>query len=101
MDKTLVGPAMPDGDHLPPERLAALADESPSTAEARHLASCALCAEEVEAFQALLALTRSERDRLDEPLLDWTALSTALARESLLESPTETAAKPSNRNRTR
>ncbi len=87
MDKTLVGPAMPDGDHLPPERLAALADESPSPAEARHLAACALCAEEVEAYQALLTLTRGERDHLDEPLLDWAALSNALAREHLLDGP--------------
>jgi hypothetical protein len=94
MDKTLVGPAMPDGDHLPPERLAALADETPSPAEARHLASCPLCTEEVETYQALLALTRGERDRLDEPLLDWAALSNALAREHLLEGPAAPASRP-------
>lgn len=101
MDKTLVGPAMPDGDHLSPERLAALADESPLPAETRHLASCAICAEEVEAYQALLTLTRGERDRLGEPLLDWAALSGALAREHLLDSPTVPAAASSGATRGR
>ncbi len=100
MDKT-VGPAMSDGDHLPPERLAALADESPSPAETRHLASCTLCAEEVEAYQGLLALTRGERDRLDEPLLDWAALSGALARERLLDSPPVPAVASSGATRDR
>ncbi len=101
MDRTLVGPAMPDGDHVPPERLAALADESPSPAEARHLASCALCAEEVDAYQALLTLTRGERDRLDEPLLDWAALSKALAREHLLDGPAAPASRPVHATRGR
>ena len=99
MDKSLVGPATLDGDHLPAERLAALADESPTAAEARHLASCSLCSEEVETYQALLAMTRSERDRLGEPLLDWSALSMALAREHLLEGTAPAQAKPARARR--
>jgi hypothetical protein len=85
MDKPLMHPDLPGGDHLPPERLAALADESPSAAEAHHLASCTVCADEVAAYQALLTLTRAERDRLGEPLTSWAALSTALAKEELLD----------------
>jgi len=68
-------------DHLAPERLAAVADEPPSSAEAHHLSSCPECAAEVQAFQSLLAITRSERDRLGEPLTTWDTLAAALARE--------------------
>jgi hypothetical protein len=84
MDKTVVGPDLLGGDHLPPERLAALADEPATVVEARHLASCDLCADEVEAYRALLALTRGERDRLGEPLTTWDTLSTALLRDKLV-----------------
>jgi hypothetical protein len=99
MDKSLVGPATVDGDHLPPERLAALADEPPTAAEARHLASCPVCSEEVVTYQALLVMTRGERDSLDEPLLDWGALSTALAREHLLDGPGAAEAVPARGRR--
>jgi hypothetical protein len=85
MDKTLVDPDVADDGHLPPERLAALADEPPSAAEARHLASCAACADEVAAYQTLLTLTRGERDRLGAPLTNWAALSEALTEEALLD----------------
>jgi hypothetical protein len=88
MDKTLVDPDLPNGGHLPPERLAALADESPSAVEAHHLVSCPICAEEVAAYQALLTLTRGERDRLGEPLTNWAALSAALAEDEILDAGT-------------
>ena len=99
MDKTLMDPDLPDGGHLPPERLAALADESPSAVEAHHLASCAVCAEEVAAYQALLTLTRGERDRLGEPLTDWAALSAALAKGAILDAATPVQAPARRRAR--
>lgn len=98
MDKMLMDPDFTGGGHIPPERLAALADESPSAAEAQHLASCALCADEVATYQALLTLTRGERDRLGEPLTSWAALSTALAKEDLLDADTPVRASVSPRS---
>ena len=46
--------------HLGEERLAALADEPPTAGEAAHLAACAACRREREAYVALVALARSE-----------------------------------------
>jgi hypothetical protein len=46
--------------HLDAERLAALADEPMTAAEAAHLAACAACHREREAYVALLALARAE-----------------------------------------
>jgi len=70
--------------HIAAERLAALADDAPTPAEARHLASCGTCSTEVHAYRTLLELTRAERDRLGEPLSDWRTLEAALAHEGLL-----------------
>jgi hypothetical protein len=74
----------PAESHPTPERLAALADETPTPAEDQHLAGCAVCAAEVGSYRSLLALTRSERDRLCEPLTNWESLRPALAEETLL-----------------
>jgi hypothetical protein len=68
--------------HLEPERLAALADETPASAEVQHLAACPACSAEVDSYRSLLALTRAERDRLSEPLTNWESLSDALAAET-------------------
>jgi hypothetical protein len=68
--------------HLAPERLAALADETPSSADEQHLAACRACSAEVESYRSLLALTRAERDRLGEPLTNWESLREALAAET-------------------
>ncbi len=70
--------------HLPAERLAALADESPTADEAAHLAGCGRCAAEVAAQQRLLSLAVAERHRPVEALTSWGALSAGLRRESLL-----------------
>jgi hypothetical protein len=78
--------------HIAAARLAALADESPTASEAHHLAACATCADEVAAYQALLAMTRSERDRLGQPLTAWTTLASALERADLLDATTGTRA---------
>src|SRR5579863_578566 len=75
------GPA-PAESHLVPERLAALADENPTSAEALHLAACPECSAEVDSYRSLLALTRAERDRLNEPLTDWESIREALAAET-------------------
>jgi hypothetical protein len=74
----------PAESHPTPERLAALADETPTPAEDQHLAGCTVCAAEVGSYRSLLALTRSERDRLSEPLTNWESLRAALAEETPL-----------------
>ena len=81
------GAAAPAESHPVPERLAALADEAPTSAEEQHLATCPACSAEVESYRSLLALTRAERDRLGEPLTNWESLRDALAAE-----PPDTAA---------
>jgi hypothetical protein len=74
----------PAESHPTPERLAALADETPTPAEELHLAGCTVCAAEVGSYRSLLALTRAERDRLSEPLTNWESLRAALAEETPL-----------------
>lgn len=94
MANTVVDPDGTGADHLPPERLAALADEAPTTGEAAHLACCTRCADEVEVYRTLLRLTRNERDRLGEPLTDWSDLAEALAGDDLLEPRLPAQARP-------
>ena len=48
--------------HLSIERLAALADEQPTSDENMHLMQCAECAREREAHRSLLTMAGSERD---------------------------------------
>jgi len=94
------GSGVPPSDHLATERLAALADEKPSPAEAHHLSVCAACAGEVEAYLALVAMARSERDRLGVPLVDWTTLASALERDGLIDGAhTGSRAGPGRRHR--
>lgn len=64
--------------HLSTDRLAALGDESPTTAEAAHLASCEPCARELDAYRALVAMAGAERSSLGLPLTRWDAIATAL-----------------------
>jgi hypothetical protein len=70
--------------HLSPERLAALADDEPTAAEARHLAGCALCARERSAYGALLVLARREGARQAPPLTDWSAISERMRSEGMI-----------------
>ena len=70
--------------HLSPERLAALADDEPTVAEARHLAGCAFCARERSAYSALLVLARREGARPSAPVSDWSALSARLRDEGMI-----------------
>jgi hypothetical protein len=73
--------------HLSPDRLAALADNPATSSEARHLSTCPTCTAEVDAYLALLALTRAERDRLSAPISSWEPLRTELASDGLLTRP--------------
>jgi hypothetical protein len=70
--------------HLPAERLAALADHDPTPAEAEHLAACAACCRERDAYRALVAMAAARRDAAGEPLLTWDALAGRLRDERLL-----------------
>ena len=64
--------------HLSIERLAALADEQPSAAEAEHLRSCDRCRLEHEAYLALAAAAKDERGRISPPITRWETLSSEL-----------------------
>lgn len=73
--------------HLSFERLAALADEQPTSEENMHLMQCAECAREREAHRSLLTMAGSERDALGLPLTRWDSLSERLHREGLIARP--------------
>lgn len=73
--------------HLSAERLAALAGEEPTPAEANHLATCAACVSEREAFVALRALAAGEGSRQAAPLTEWGAIVGALREEGLVAHP--------------
>lgn len=65
--------------HLHTERLAALADEQPSSEEASHLAACAACTHERAAYQTLVSMAHAERESFGLPLTRWDAIATELA----------------------
>lgn len=73
--------------HLSIDRLAALADESPTADEAAHLTVCADCAREVAAHRSLLALASVEREAMRLPLTRWDSLSPALRSDGLIRTP--------------
>jgi hypothetical protein len=75
--------------HLDAERLAAR-DHDPLTAdELAHLAQCAACRSERDAFDRLAALAEGERDRPGARLTSWAALSSALRDEGLITRPSD------------
>jgi hypothetical protein len=74
--------------HLPADRLAALADEYPTAAEAAHLAECAACSGEREAHKQLRALAASEWARLAPPLTSWEGIAGRLRSEGVLHPST-------------
>ncbi len=73
--------------HLSPERLAALADDEPTAAEATHLAACARCSAERLAHRNLLVLAHREGARSGESLTSWTTLAADLRAEGLIGPP--------------
>ena len=64
--------------HLSTERLAAVADERATAAESAHLATCAACAREREAYRTLVAMAGAERAAFGLPLTRWDAIASAL-----------------------
>jgi hypothetical protein len=67
--------------HLPTERLAALGDDTPTPAEAAHLAMCETCAREHAAYRTLVTMAHDERGAIGIPLTRFDAIATALAAE--------------------
>src|SRR5690606_13003474 len=73
--------------HLYAERLAALADETPTLEEKAHLASCRECSEELDAYRRLLeraGIESATPTAGEAPLTDWNSLSARLRQEGML-----------------
>jgi hypothetical protein len=70
--------------HLSTDRLAALGDETPTPAEAAHLATCEPCTRELDAYRTLVGMARAERDSLGLPLTRWDAIASALDNDLML-----------------
>jgi len=70
--------------HLPDERLAALYDDPPTSAELAHLASCERCAAERAAYRTLHELANAEQ-RIGAPLSDWDTLAPALRADGVID----------------
>lgn len=72
--------------HLSAERLAALADDEPTTTEGEHLSRCATCAQERSAHRSLRSLSASERGAgaASGPITSWDKLLPALRAEGLV-----------------
>lgn len=71
--------------HLSPERLAALADETPTAAELAHIAGCADCARERAAYRNLVELAVNGSASIASPLTTWEALRPALAQDGIID----------------
>ena len=74
-----------DMSHLPDERLAALADEPPNSAELAHLASCERCASERAAHRSLRELASAEGAQIGAPLTSWESLAPALRADGVID----------------
>jgi hypothetical protein len=72
--------------HLNPERLAELADGTPTAEESAHLASCAACAREQRAHQAVLDLARITGEHELPPLTTFEVLAEQLRLEGRVSS---------------
>jgi hypothetical protein len=71
--------------HLPDERLAALFDEPPTSAELAHLATCERCARERAAYRALRELANAEQTRIGAPISSWESLAPALRADGVID----------------
>jgi hypothetical protein len=71
--------------HLSPERLAALVDESPTSAELAHLAGCGECACERAVYRGLGELAASESATIGAPLSEWTSVRRALVADGVID----------------
>jgi hypothetical protein len=73
--------------HLSTERLAALGDETPTAAEAAHLAACETCAHEHAAYRILLTMAHDERGAIGIPLTRFESIASALAADPVELAP--------------
>lgn len=73
--------------HLSTDRLASLGDERPTPAEAEHIATCAACARERDAYAALVSIARDERAQIALPLTRWDSIAAALALDARAAAP--------------
>ena len=71
--------------HLSSERLAALADESPTPAELVHLTGCAECTRERAMFRNLGSLASSEANRIGAPLTSWESIAPVLVSDGVID----------------
>ena len=76
--------------HLSAERLAALADDEPTTTEGEHLARCSVCARERAAHRSLVAMAVGDRETAALPLTRWETLLPALRAEGIARSAEST-----------
>ena len=74
---------MSDIRHLPMDRLAAIADETPTPDEATHLAGCWDCRAEVAAYRRLARLA-AMAPMPSEPLTAWSRLAPQLKAEGII-----------------
>lgn len=71
--------------HLSSERLAALADESPTSAELVHLTGCEVCTRERALFRNLASLASSEANRIGAPLTSWESIAPVLVSDGVID----------------
>ena len=74
-----------DMSHLPDERLAALSEEPPNSAELAHLASCERCAAERAAHRNLRELASAEGAQIGAPLTSWESLAPVLRADGVID----------------
>ena len=75
----------PNMSHLPTERLAALVDEVPTSAELAHLTSCDECARERAVFRGLAEMAVTESTRIGTPLTKWETLAPVLVSDGVID----------------
>ncbi|MEA3245521.1 MAG: hypothetical protein U9Q74_05135, partial [Gemmatimonadota bacterium] len=73
--------------HLSPERLAALADDTPTPIEAAHVTTCDACTAELAAQRRLARLAAEARVTSGPPASDFDALLPRLRAEGLAQAP--------------
>lgn len=78
--------------HLSPERLAALADDTPTPIEAAHVTTCDACTAELAAQRRLARLAAEARVTSGPPASDFDALLPRLRAEGLAQAPDRRAA---------
>lgn len=87
--------------HLHTERLAELADGTPTIEEAAHLAACDTCAREREAYRSLLVMAAAEREPFGLPLTRWDAIAAELSAANAPLAPVVLDIAPARRSSTR